>query len=85
MENTTALLYLVSGVLFIMALCGLSHPETSRRGNTFGIAGMVIAIITTLSLAAPNFGGWVLIIAGLAIGGGVGAYIAKRIPMTAMP
>ena len=85
MENITALLYLVSGVLFIMALRGLSHPETSRRGNTFGIIGMAIAIVTTLFLAAPAFGGWVLILAGLAIGGGAGAYIAKKIPMTAMP
>ncbi|MEM7069573.1 MAG: NAD(P)(+) transhydrogenase (Re/Si-specific) subunit beta [Pseudomonadota bacterium] len=85
MENITALLYLVSGVLFIMALRGLSHPETSRRGNMFGMVGMAIAILTTLFLAAPSFGGWALIIVGLAAGGGVGAYIAQRIPMTAMP
>ncbi|MEM9331989.1 MAG: NAD(P)(+) transhydrogenase (Re/Si-specific) subunit beta [Pseudomonadota bacterium] len=85
MENITALLYLVSGVLFIMALRGLSHPETSRRGNTFGMAGMGVAILTTLFLAAPNASGWMLIVAGLAIGGGAGAYIANRIPMTAMP
>ena len=85
MENTTALLYLVSGVLFIMALRGLSHPESSRRGNMYAIIGMAIAIITTLFLAAPSFGGWVLVIAGLVIGGGVGAYIARSIAMTAMP
>ncbi len=85
MENITALLYLVSGVLFIMALRGLSHPETSRQGNTFGMVGMGIAILTTLFLAAPTAGGWGLIILGLAIGGGFGAYIANRIPMTAMP
>ena len=85
MENITALLYLVSGVLFIMALRGLSHPETSRQGNNYGMVGMGIAILTTLFLAAPTFGGWVLIIAGLVIGGGVGAYLARTIPMTSMP
>ena len=85
MENITALLYLVSGVLFIMALRGLSHPETSRQGNNYGMVGMGIAILTTLFLAAPTFGGWVLIIAGLAIGGGVGAYLARSIAMTSMP
>jgi len=85
MENITALLYLVSGVLFIMALRGLSHPETSRQGNTYGMVGMGIAILTTLFLAAPTFGGWALIILGLAMGGGVGAYVARTIPMTSMP
>jgi len=85
MQNLTALLYLVSGVLFIMALRGLSHPETSRRGNTLGMAGMAIAMLTTLFLAAPTGSGWLLIILGLGIGGGVGAFIAARIPMTAMP
>lgn len=85
MENTTAFLYLISGVLFILALRGLSHPETSRRGNALGIAGMAIAIVTTLFLVAPSFGGWVLILLGLGIGGGFGAYVARQIPMTAMP
>jgi len=83
--NLTALLYLVSGVLFIMALRGLSHPETSRRGNYLGIAGMVLAIVTTLMSSAPGWGGFWLIVVGLAIGGGIGAVIARRIPMTAMP
>ena len=85
MENITALLYLASGVLFILALRGLSSPETSRQGNMFGMIGMAIAILTTLFLAAPTFGGWVLVLAGLAVGGGVGAYVARQIPMTAMP
>jgi H+-translocating NAD(P) transhydrogenase subunit beta len=85
MQNITALLYLVSGVLFILALRGLSHPETSRRGNMFGMAGMAIAIVTTLAHAEPGLGGWVLVIGGLAIGGGFGAYVARQIPMTAMP
>jgi proton-translocating NAD(P)+ transhydrogenase subunit beta len=85
MQNVTALLYLASGVLFIMALRGLSHPESSRRGNIFGMAGMAIAILTTLFLAAPGVGRWLLIILGLGVGGGFGAYVARRIPMTAMP
>jgi NAD(P) transhydrogenase subunit beta len=83
--NLTALLYLVSAVLFIMALRGLSSPETSRRGNYLGIAGMTLAVLTTLFSAAPGWGGFALIVVGIAIGGGTGAVIAKRIPMTAMP
>ena len=84
-ENFAAFLYLVSGVLFIMALRGLSHPTTSRQGNLYGMIGMGIAIGTTLLLATPSFGGLVLILLGLAIGGGAGAYIARSIPMTSMP
>ncbi len=83
--NLTALLYLVSGVLFILALRGLSSPESSRRGNTFAIAGMAIAIVTTLFVAAPGWGSFLLIVLGIAIGGGIGAVIARRIPMTSMP
>jgi len=83
--NVAAFLYLVSGVLFILALRGLSHPTTSRQGNTFGMVGMAIAIITTLLLARPSFGGLVLILLGIGIGGGIGAVIARRIAMTAMP
>jgi len=85
LSNIAAFLYLVSGVLFILALRGLSHPATSRRGNLYGMIGMGIAIATTLVLATPSFGGFVLIIIGLAIGGGAGAYIARVIPMTSMP
>ena len=83
--NFAAFLYLVSGVLFIMALRGLSHPTTSRKGNAYGMVGMAVAIITTLLLARPSFGGLVLIIIGIAIGGAIGAVIARRIAMTAMP
>jgi NAD(P) transhydrogenase subunit beta len=83
--NIAAFLYLVSGVLFIMALRGLSHPSTSRQGNRYGMVGMGIAIVTTLALATPSLTGWLLIIAGLAIGGGIGAVIARRIAMTSMP
>ncbi|MBC2861119.1 NAD(P)(+) transhydrogenase (Re/Si-specific) subunit beta [Stappia sp. 28M-7] len=83
--NVTAVLYVISAVLFILALRGLSSPETSRQGNMFGMVGMAIAIVTTLLTAAPGFSGLALIVGGLAIGGGVGAVIAKRVPMTAMP
>jgi NAD(P) transhydrogenase subunit beta len=84
--NVVALLYLVSGVLFILALRGLSSPATSRQGNWFGIVGMTIAIVATLASHPPaSIGSWLLVVAGLAIGGGAGAVIARRVPMTAMP
>lgn len=84
--SLAAFLYLVSGALFIMALRGLSSPESSRQGNFFGMIGMGLAIVTTLLLSAPSGGlAWVLIIAGIAIGGAIGAVTARRIAMTAMP
>ena len=84
--NLAALLYLVAGALFIMALRGLSSPVTSRQGNLYGMSGMAIAILTTLALARPTgVLPWILIIAGIGIGGAIGAITAKRIAMTAMP
>jgi len=83
--DLVALLYLGAGVLFILTLRGLSHPQTSRRGNYMGMAGMAIAVLTTLVVAEPGALKFVLILAGIAVGGGIGAYIASRIPMTAMP
>src|SRR2546429_5665128 len=84
--DLVALLYLVAGVLFILALRGLSNPETSRRGNLFGMVGMAIAMLTTLASHPPaGIGAWALVLAGLALGGGTGAVIARRVPMTAMP
>jgi len=83
--NLAAILYLAAGVLFILALRGLSHPETSRQGNRYGMIGMGIAILTTLWAGLPDVAGWVLIVIGIAIGGGIGAVAARRIPMTAMP
>ncbi len=83
--NLASFLYLVSGILFILALRGLSHPTTSRQGNIYGMIGMGIAIVTTLALAVPSAGGLGLIVIGLAIGGSVGAVIARRIAMTSMP
>jgi NAD(P) transhydrogenase subunit beta len=80
------LLYLAAGVLFILALRGLSSPETSRQGNYFGMIGMAIAVVTTLAVARPEEPlTWAMIAGGIAIGGGLGAVIARRIPMTAMP
>ena len=83
--NLAALLYLVSGALFIMALRGLSSPATSRQGNMYGMIGMTIAVVTTLATMhlSPLVIG--LVVLGLAIGGGIGAYAAKNIAMTAMP
>ncbi|MGH6832510.1 MAG: NAD(P)(+) transhydrogenase (Re/Si-specific) subunit beta, partial [Methyloceanibacter sp.] len=84
--DLVALLYLVAGVLFILALRGLSSPETSRRGNYLGMAGMGIAVVTTLAVARPEDAiTWAMIVGGVAVGGGTGAVIARRIPMTAMP
>jgi NAD(P) transhydrogenase subunit beta len=84
--NIAAILYVVSAVLFILALRGLSSPETSRQGNIYGMIGMTIAIVTTLTLLqAQNSLTWSLIVVGLAIGGGIGAIIARRIAMTQMP
>src|SRR5271157_2043244 len=84
--NIAGLLYLVAGVLFILALRGLSSPESSRRGNMFGMIGMAIAVVTTLAAHPPvGLGAATLVLFGLAIGGGVGAVIARRVPMTSMP
>ncbi|WP_304073666.1 NAD(P)(+) transhydrogenase (Re/Si-specific) subunit beta [Maricaulis maris] len=83
--NLAALLYLASGILFIFALRGLSNPETARQGNFFGMAGMAIAIVTTLLAVNLDGASIALIIGGVMIGGGIGAIIARRIPMTAMP
>jgi NAD(P) transhydrogenase subunit beta len=83
--NLSAIFYLVSGVLFILALRGLSSPETSRQGNFFGILGMIIAITVTF-LSIGNFSnGFIFVLIFILLGGSIGAFIAYRIPMTAMP
>ena len=79
------LAYLVASVLFILALRGLSHPETSRQGNMFGMIGMAVAIVATLLKPGMDIAGIGLVIAGLAIGGGVGTIVAQRIQMTSLP
>ncbi len=83
--NLAAGLYIVSAVLFILALRGLSSPETSRRGNLFGMIGMAIAIVTTLLVIGVGGKSAALIGGGLALGGIAGAIIARKIPMTDMP
>jgi len=83
--NLLAIFYLISGALFILALRGLSSPETSRRGNLFGILGMIIAITVTF-LSIGNFSiGFIYVLIFLLAGGSIGAFIAYKIPMTAMP
>ena len=83
--NLSAVFYLISGILFILALRGLSSPDTSRQGNYFGIAGMIIAIFVTF-LSVGNFSiTLTFVIIFLVIGGAIGAFIAFKIPMTAMP
>ena len=83
--NLLAIFYLISGSLFILALRGLSSPETSRRGNLFGILGMIIAITVTF-LSIGNFStGFIYVVIFLLVGGSIGAFIAYKISMTAMP
>ncbi|MFN0058567.1 MAG: NAD(P)(+) transhydrogenase (Re/Si-specific) subunit beta [Planctomycetota bacterium] len=85
-ENIAALLYLAASVCFILALRGLSSPQSATTGNSFAMVGMAIAIVTTLAmLGHPTTAGYVVILSGVLIGGGIGAYIVKRIPMTALP
>jgi NAD(P) transhydrogenase subunit beta len=84
--NLAAVLYLVAGVLFILSLRGLSSPASSRQGNLLGMIGMAIAIGTTLAGHPPADGvAWLLVVLGVAIGGSIGAVIARRVPMTSMP
>jgi NAD(P) transhydrogenase subunit beta len=84
--SVAAFFYLVAGILFILSLRGLSSPATSRQGNRFGMAGMLLAILTTLALRPPvGVVSWVLVILGFGIGGGIGAWRARTIKMTDMP
>ena len=83
--NLAAILYLVAGILFILALRGLSSPATSREGNRYGMIGMALAVATTLFLHLPPLFGFLLIILGVGLGGAAGAFLAQRIEMTKMP
>ena len=83
--NLLAFFYLISGVLFILALRGLSSPETSRQGNFYGVVGMALAIgVTIISVGGLSYS-FIYLIVVLLIGGSIGAFIAFKIPMTAMP
>jgi NAD(P) transhydrogenase subunit beta len=84
-QSFTSLAYLIAAVLFILALRGLSHPTTSRRGNQMGIIGMGIAILATLAHGGMSFSGILIIVLGVAIGGSIGTVAALRIKMTALP
>jgi H+-translocating NAD(P) transhydrogenase subunit beta len=83
--SLTAIAYLIAAVLFILALRGLSSPVTARNGNLFGMIGMAIAIAATLARSGMSGSGYVLIFAGIIIGGGIGITISRRIQMTALP
>lgn len=82
-ENMSAVLYLIASICFIMSLRGLSSPETARSGNMFGVVGMVLAVGTTLAMDSV-LSYWMILL-GLAIGGAIGAVVALRIQMTALP
>src|ERR1700735_1083697 len=83
MTSVVALAYLLSGVCFIMALRGLASPETARQGNLFGIGGMALAIATTFCLVEAS-SLWFIALA-IALGGSIGAVVARNIKMTALP
>ncbi|GEO81512.1 NAD(P)(+) transhydrogenase (Re/Si-specific) subunit beta [Pararhodospirillum oryzae] len=83
MTGLTMAAYVAAGVLFILALRGLSHPETARKGNKLGMIGMGIAIVTTLLSPVVETYGWIVL--ALAVGGGVGTVIARKVVMTALP
>ncbi len=83
MTTFSSLAYLTSSVLFILALRGLSHPETARQGLNFGMIGMGIAILTTLF--TDQVISWTWIVLGIALGGAIGTHIARTIEMTALP
>lgn len=90
--NLVTMLYLIASVCFIQALKGLSHPSTARRGNAFGMAGMALAVVTTIALivklkseSSGSGLGYGLVLLGVVVGGGIGATLAKRVEMTKMP
>ncbi|MES2049772.1 MAG: NAD(P)(+) transhydrogenase (Re/Si-specific) subunit beta [Pseudomonadota bacterium] len=90
--NLVTMLYLIASVCFIQALKGLSHPSSARRGNAFGMAGMALAVVTTIALivrlkseSSGSGLGYGLVLLGVVVGGGIGATLAKRVEMTKMP
>jgi len=88
MNNLVAIAYVISGILFILALRGLSSPESARRGNIFGILGMFIAVVATLfsvDFFSSSYQTIALVVIAILIGGTIGSIIARKIAMTAMP
>ncbi|MBV8912477.1 MAG: NAD(P)(+) transhydrogenase (Re/Si-specific) subunit beta [Acetobacteraceae bacterium] len=83
--SLTSLAYLAAGVLFILALRGLSSPVTAREGNRFGMIGMAIAVLATLLQRGMGGGGYLIIAIAILVGGAAGAVVARRIQMTALP
>jgi len=83
--NLSSVLFLITGILFILALRGLSSPETSRMGNFFGITGMILAIVVSILSVDIFLSNLIYFIIALSIGGVIGGIIAFKIPMTAMP
>jgi len=83
MSDIMAMIYLIASVLFILALRGLSHPSTARKGNMYGIVGMALVIFATLF--GPDVMTWSMILAGIVLGGGIGLMFAKRAKMTELP
>ena len=75
--------YIIAAVFFILSLSGLSHPESSRRGNIYGMIGMAIAILATI--ASNNVTAYALLITVMAVGGGIGVFLARQVRMTEMP
>ena len=85
-NDLTTILYLLSGVLFILAIRGLSSPDTARTGNYLGISGMALAfIVTIINLDQNILINWLLIVSGISIGGLIGTYLSKKVAMTDMP
>ncbi|MEC9392088.1 MAG: NAD(P)(+) transhydrogenase (Re/Si-specific) subunit beta [Pseudomonadota bacterium] len=85
-NDLTTILYLISGVLFVLAIRGLSSPDTARTGNYLGISGMLLAfIVTIINLEQNNLYNWILIVSGISIGGLIGALLARKVAMTDMP
>ena len=85
-NDLTTVLYLLSGVLFILAIRGLSSPDTARTGNYLGISGMAIAfIVTIINLDQNNITNWLLILSGISIGGLIGTFLSRKVAMTDMP
>src|SRR5437868_14888674 len=83
--DQVALWYLIASICFILALKGLSHPSTARRGNLLGIIGMAIAVVVTLALIYSTTKNVAMILGGIAVGGVIGGVIARRVQMTQMP